>query len=225
MVVEILVTQINIEKGEKMQGKFISIEGSDGSGKSTQITRINEYLNSKNILTYITREPGGTDISEKIRNILLDTNNNNMDYLTEVLLYSASRRQHISEIILPKLNSGVSVISDRFVDSSIAYQGYGRNLLKETTIINDIVTNGLKPDLTIYLYLPIETSRQRKSCEENHTLDRMELENLAYFQKVHDGFNKIYEDNMDRIIRIDASNNIDDVFYEIKIALDKLFEK
>lgn len=204
--------------------KFISLEGSDGSGKSTQLQKIKDYFINKNIETYYTREPGGTDISEKIREILLDKENKDMDYITEMLLYGASRRQHITEVIKPKLNEGITVISDRFFHSSIAYQGYGRDLLNETMVVNDIVTGGLVPDLTIYLYLPIDESQNRKANEENHTLDRMELQTYDYFQKVHNGFNKLYENNKDKMIRIDATQSIDEVFAEIEKALNTLFE-
>lgn len=204
--------------------KFISLEGSDGSGKSTQLQKIKDYFINKNIETYYTREPGGTDISEKIREILLDKENKDMDYVTEMLLYGASRCQHIAEVIKPKLNEGITVISDRFFHSSIAYQGYGRDLLDETMAVNDIVTCGLVPDLTIYLYLPIDESQSRKANEENHTLDRMELQTDDYFQKVHNGFNKLYENNKDKMIRIDATQSIDEVFAEIEKALNTLFE-
>lgn len=205
-----------------MKGKFISLEGSDGSGKTTQMAKIKEYLKTNNIDAYYTREPGGTIISEQIREMLLDTENKNMDYTTEMLLYGASRRQHLKEVILPKLDQGTTVVSDRFFHSSIAYQGYGRDLLEETLAVNKIVTNGRLPDLTIYLYLPIENSRQRKATEENHTLDRMELENLEYFEKVHNGFNQVAKDY--NMLKIDATKNIDEVFLEIKNALDNLFK-
>lgn len=206
-----------------MIGKFISLEGSDGSGKSTQLQKIKDYFINKNIEAYYTREPGGTDISEKIRDLLLDKDNKSMDYITEMLLYSASRRQHISEIILPKLNDGITIVSDRFFHSSIAYQGYGRNLLNETLAVNDIVTDGLVPDLTIYLHLPIENSIKRKTNEENHELDRMELENIEYFERVYNGFNEIYKNDKYNILRIDATKSIDEVFAEIEKTLDKLF--
>lgn len=217
------------------KGLLISIEGSDGSGKTTQIKNIESYLIKKNIEIYVTREPGGTIISEKLREILLDSNNKNMDSLTEMLLYSASRRQHIKEIIEPKLNNNITVISDRFYHSNIAYQGYGRGLLEETLLVNKLVTNinnsNLKPDLTIYLRLPLDISKERKLKkikEDNSNLDRLENENDNFFSNVYDGFESIFNNSNNEIngeiLVIDAKQSEEKVFEEIRLSLDNIYK-
>lgn len=217
------------------KGLLISIEGSDGSGKTTQIKNIENYLIKKNIEIHITREPGGTVISEKLREILLDSNNKNMDSLTEMLLYSASRRQHIKEIIEPKLNNNVTVITDRFYHSNIAYQGYGRNLLDETLLVNNLVTKindtNLKPDLTIYLRLPLDISKERKLekiKEDNSNLDRLENENDNFFSNVYDGFESIFNNSNNEIngeiLVIDAKQSEEKVFEEIRLSLDNIYK-
>ncbi len=204
------------------QGKFISIEGSDGAGKSTQLERIKSYFQSNAIDHIVTREPGGTPLSEVIRAILLDKNYSEMDDVTEMLLYAAARRQHIVETIMPNLQKGVSVITDRFVDSSIAYQGYGRNLLEETVQANQIATGGLLPDLTIFLYLSREQSIERKKRMQV-ALDRMELQQEAFFQNVETGFLTLAKENQNRILKIDASQSEEVVFAEIEVALEQLY--
>ncbi|MFI3175031.1 MAG: dTMP kinase [Bacillota bacterium] len=204
-------------------GKFISIEGSDGAGKSTQLKRIESYLHSKNIEHIITREPGGTPLSEAIRTLLLSKDYGEMDDMTEMLLYAAARRQHIVEKILPTLAKGVTVVTDRFVDSSIAYQGYGRNLLKETKEVNALATGGRTPDLTIFLYLSREQSRERKK-EMKVALDRMESQQEAFFQNVETGFLTLAEENGNRIVKIDASQSEEDVFSDIQSALERLYD-
>lgn len=204
------------------QGKFISIEGSDGAGKSTQLQNIASYCKAKQIDHLVTREPGGTALSEAIRTLLLSKDYGEMDDMTEVLLYAAARRQHVAEKIVPALQQGVTVITDRFVDSSIAYQGYGRNLLPQTEQINAFATAGLMPDLTIFLYLSREKSRERKQ-EMQTTLDRMESQQETFFQNVETGFLTLAKENENRIVKIDASQPMESVFSDIQSALDRLF--
>ena len=149
-----------------MKGIFISFEGADASGKSTQIRLLREWLESKGIEPLVTREPGGTAIGEKIRAILLDRENGEMLPLTEALLYAASRAQHVGQVIRPALKEGRVVITDRFVDSSIAYQGYGRGLGEVAEIINTPAVDGVLPDLTILLVVDPEDMRRRRDPGE-----------------------------------------------------------
>ncbi|MFV0313760.1 MAG: dTMP kinase [Anaerotignum sp.] len=206
-----------------MKGIFISVEGSDGSGKSTQIKKIEEYLKSKNQEILLTREPGGTLISEKIRELLLDPSHKEMTAKTEMLLYAAARAQHLEEFILVQLQQGKNILSDRFVDSSIAYQGFGRGLGEMVTEINHIATGGISPDITFFLDLSPEDGIDRKKAEQNHSMDRLELEKQEFHQRVHVGYRSLCHTNETRICRIDASQSVDAVFMEIKVKLDNLF--
>ncbi|WP_317855379.1 dTMP kinase [Chakrabartyella piscis] len=208
-----------------MNGFFISIEGTDGSGKSTQIRKIEAYLQSKNHPFLLTREPGGTQIAERIRDLLLHPEYREMTAKTEMLLYAAARAQHVEELILPTLASGTSILTDRFVDSSIAYQAFGRELGDMVQVVNDIATGGKKPDLTIFLDLPPHLGIVRKQKEENHTMDRLELEANTFHEKVYEGFVALCQKEPDRVKRIDASQSVDAVFAEILRELDVLLMK
>ena len=157
-----------------MKGYFITIEGSDGSGKSTQLKKIISYLEEKQVDLVVTREPGGTDVAEAIRELILDPAYPQMTAKTEMLLYAAARAQHVEEKVLPALQAGKVVLSDRYVDSSIAYQAYGRGLGDMVAQVNAIATGGLVPDLTVFLDLPPAVGMARKQQEENHELDRLE---------------------------------------------------
>ncbi|WMI81459.1 dTMP kinase [Anaerotignum sp. MB30-C6] len=206
-----------------MRGFFISVEGSDGSGKSTQIKKIEEYLKSRNQEILLTREPGGTLISEKIRELLLDPTNKEMTAKTEMLLYAGARTQHLEEFILPNLQQGRSILSDRFTDSSIAYQGFGRGLGDMVAEVNYIATGGISPDITFFLDLSPEAGIARKKAEVDHTMDRLELEKQEFHQRVYDGYKALCNLHEQRICRIDASQSVDAVFAEIKESLDRLF--
>ena len=170
-----------------MKGYFITIEGSDGSGKSTQLKKIISYLEEKQVDLVVTREPGGTDVAEAIRELILDPAYPQMTAKTEMLLYAAARAQHVEEKVLPALQAGKVVLSDRYVDSSIAYQAYGRGLGDMVAQVNAIATGGLVPDLTVFLDLPPAVGMARKQQEENHELDRLEQEKLEFHQKVYEG--------------------------------------
>lgn len=206
-----------------MNSFFLSVEGTDGSGKSTQLKKIATYLREKGQTVLMTREPGGTEISEQIRGILLDPKNQDMGDKTEVLLYAAARSQHIEEFILPALSRGETVLTDRFTDSSVAYQGFGRGLGTIVTQVNEIATGGFKPHLTIFLDLPPDVGIQRKKQEVGHTMDRMELEKQTFHQRVYEGYIHLCETEKSRIRRINANRSIEDVFSEIQIYLDELF--
>lgn len=209
-----------------MKGYFITIEGTDGAGKTTQITLLSEYLKQKKIDFLLTREPGGTPISEKIREILLDISNEDLCDSTEVLLYAASRAQHLQQTILPAVQQGKLVLCDRFVDSSIAYQAFGRGVdRKQVKFINAYATNGIQPDLTIYLDLPPHKGILRKQKEQMHEMDRMEQEKMEFHEKVYEGFQNLAQNYPERIKKIDASKSIEEIQKQIQIQIDKLMEK
>lgn len=193
-----------------MIGKFIAFEGSDGSGKTTILNNVEKFLIENNIDFIITREPGGTKISEEIREILLSNDNSEMSARTEALLYSASRAQHVDELILPNLQKGKLVISDRYVLSSLAYQGFGRELgydsVKE---INDFATDNLSPDYTFFFNVDPITVLKRK--RNNFVTDRLENESNSYHNKVYNGYQEILKRNKDNLIIIDASKSIEEV--------------
>ena len=208
-----------------MRGKFIVIEGIDGCGKTTQIEEISRWLptsglmgeNSKLIKT---REPGGSLLGKKLRNLILDNNKNNQpSALAELLLYSADRAEHVSKIIAPELEKQNWVISDRFADSTLAYQGYGRNInLDIIKNIESIVCQGKKPDLTIFLEISAEESVLRR---KNLIPDRMESEGINFLQKVNEGFKLIAKEKNWKVIS--ATQNIDTISREIKETLLKNF--
>lgn len=191
------------------KGMFITFEGSDGSGKTTQIRLFEKYLIENNYSVVCTREPGGTPISEKIRALILDPENKEEGPVTEMFLFAAARAQHVSEKIAPALAEGKIVICDRFTDSSIAYQGYARGLGEQVEIINEYAMQGTKPDITFFLDLSPEKSRERNA--ETGKADRMELEKNEFHKKVYDGFKALCEKNKDRYVVIDASQSIESV--------------
>lgn len=207
-----------------MSGLFITMEGTDGSGKTTQINMLKDYLEKKGYEVVFVREPGGTKIGEKIRNIILDIDNKEMDYMTEAFLYTASRAQLVNEIILPALKNGSVVLCDRFVDSSIVYQGMGRELGEDTiSKINYIATGGLKPDITIFLYLSPEKSIERK--KEQKKLDRLESEKQYFHKKVYYGYMKLAKKHSKRIKKIDASYDIETVHNAIVEKIEAFLYK
>lgn len=168
---------------------FITFEGIDFCGKSTQVNLLKKYLEDKNKDVKLIREPGGTDISEKIREILLDKSHEKMFIETEVLLFSASRAQLVREVIQPYLKENIYVISDRFHDSTIAYQGFGRSIpLDFIRKINEFAIGGAIPDLTFIIDISIEESGRRKSQVKKELLDRIELSEINFYKKVRDGY-------------------------------------
>lgn len=168
---------------------FITFEGIDFCGKSTQVKLLKEYLESKNETVKLIREPGGTEISEKIRDILLDKKNNKMTMETEFLLFSASRAQLIRERIRPYLNEGNFVISDRLHDSSIAYQGFGRGIpIEQIESISCFSVGDTIPDLTFFIDIPVEEAERRKALNSNVELDRIEVSKDGFFERVRNGY-------------------------------------
>ena len=199
-----------------MNGKFIVFEGPDGSGKTTILNKVNEILISKGYKTNLLREPGGTFISEKIRDIIIDNENINMDAKTEALLFAASRAQLVSEKIKPLMEAGEIILCDRFVLSSLTYQGVGRGLgIDEIKAINDFATGGLKADLTVFFNIDYKDALIRKRA--NFTADRLENEEFDFHKKIFDAYLDMAKLYQDEICEIDASRSIDEVS---KSALD-----
>ena len=197
-----------------MQGLFITMEGCEGAGKSLQCKMLSQYLQGLGYNTLLTREPGGTKISEQIRGILLDPVNKNMSPATEALLYSAARAQHIFEAIKPALEKGFFVISDRFTDSSIVYQGFARKLGYENIKnINAFATNGLEPDITFFIDISPESSLTRKQSDA--ALDRIELENIKFHMDVYEGYKKLAKQNPGRVMTINGSRSPDEIHKDI----------
>ena len=203
------------------KGLFITFEGPDGSGKSTQITLLKNYLKGNGYKAVLTREPGGTPISEKIRDIILDKANSEMSYMTEALLYAASRAQHVDQVIRPALSLGQMVISDRFVDSSIVYQGCGRKLGDSVEIINRYAMGDCVPDVTFLLKLDPKIGIKRAS---GGVPDRIESEKLSYHRDVYDAYIKLEKKYPRRIVGIDASGGIEQIHKEITDRIDELLK-
>lgn len=185
-----------------MKGLLISLEGPDGCGKSTQIAYIKEFLEETGYEVILCREPGGTKISEQIREVILDKDNREMDDVTEMLLYAAARAQLVAEVIKPALEAGKIVICDRFVDSSAVYQGIARGLgIDAVYQVNSYALHGLTPDVTFLLDLPAEEGIRRK--DKQHALDRMELETLSFHEQVAEGYRTLAK-GQERIILVNA---------------------
>ena len=206
-----------------MKGYFISVEGGDGSGKSTQMQNIEAYLKAHGQEVLRTREPGGTPVAEKIRELILDPANQSLTGRAEMLLYAAARAQHVEEKILPALKAGKTVLSDRFTDSSIAYQGIGRGLGGMVAEVNRIETGGTEPDLKIFLNLTPAAGMERKNRQDGHTLDRLEQEQAAFHEAVYAGYLALAKENSGRIANIDADRPAEAVFADIKKELDRVF--
>ena len=203
-----------------MQGNLITFEGIDFSGKSVQANFLNEALKDRKLPVLFLREPGGTEISEKIRSVLLDNANHKMSAMTEVLLYSAARAQMVRESIIPHLEKGFVVICDRYFDSTTAYQGFGRKIdLDFIKKLNSFATEELVPDLTFLIDLDPEIALQRKKAN----LDRLEKEDLEFHQRVRNGYLEIARPNTERFVIIDGKQSIeviqDEIFMEVKSKL------
>lgn len=201
---------------------FITFEGPDGAGKTTIISMVARQYED----AILTREPGGIDIAEQIRGVILNQENTAMDPRTEALLYAAARRQHLIEKVKPALGEGKVVFCDRFVDSSLAYQGYARGLgIDEVLNINQFAIENMMPDLTIYFDIEPEVGLKRINKNKGREINRLDLENLEFHQKVREGYHHILERFADRIVKIDASGTLEEVFQRtIQIIKDKLEE-
>ena len=199
------------------RGLFISLEGPDGSGKSTQIEFLKTYFEELGLPCVFTREPGGTPISEKIRAIILDKENSEMDDMTEALLYAASRAQHVAEKIRPALSEGKIVICDRYVDSSIAYQGGGRQMGSQVAEINAYATMGCMPDLTILIEVDPRVGKKRIAAGER---DRLESERIRFHDRVLSGYRKLAEEDPDRVIPVDGTGSREEIRDTIRGYVD-----
>ena len=193
-----------------MSGKFITIEGTEGAGKSTNLSSIEKVLNDFDISYIVTREPGGTAVGEELRSVLLKNESINISGQTELLLMFASRMQHINDVIKPALKLNKWVICDRFTDASYAYQGYGRQLnLSFISSLENLVHPDLQPDLTLILDVPVNIAMGRVYNRGN--LDRFEQEDVAFFIRVRAGYKEIAKNNIDRCREIDASKDLAEV--------------
>ena len=209
-----------------MQGRFISFEGPDGAGKTSVISAIQEWLTQKygKQTILLTREPGGNRISEQIRQILFDDHNTNMDARTEALLFAAARRQHIVEDIEPALQAGKIVLSDRYVDSSVAYQGGGRHLgADDIWELNQFAIHGLLPDLTIYLDVPSELGLERISKHRQNQVNRLDREKLRFHQDVRNAYLTLAHRHQKRIQLIDASQSLPKVINTVQETIQNRF--
>lgn len=204
------------------EGYFISFEGGDGSGKSTQIQILREFLEERGYDVILTREPGGTPISEKIRSIILDKANSEMDDMTEALLYAAARAQLVSQIIRPALEEGKVVICDRFVDSSMAYQAYARGLGDSVKTINAFAVGDCMPDLTILLKVNPQVGSSRIGNRER---DRIELASSDFHKKVYEGYLQLEKLYPERIVGIDSADTIENISGIISERIAGLLER
>lgn len=204
------------------KGYFITLEGNEGAGKSSIVEMAAQYLSSKGLEVITSREPGGIAIAEQIRSVILDKNNTMMDGRTEALLYAAARRQHYIEKISPSLQDGKTIICDRFIDSSLAYQGHARGLgIDEILSINEFAVDGMFPDLTLYLDVDPEIGLQRIRENENREVNRLDLESLSFHHKVREGYLEVVNRFPERIVKINANEQLDAVFEEVKRVFDQ----
>lgn len=205
---------------------FITFEGGEGTGKTTVINNLYNHLIDLGYLVVKTREPGGSKISESIRSIILDVNNTEMDYKTEALLYAASRRQHLIEVVIPALKENKIVICDRYIDSSLAYQGYARGLgIEEVKKINEYAINGYWPDLTIYIDLDPSIGINR--IMSNHrVVDRLDAEKISFHELVREGYIKLSQMYPNRIKTIDGNVTLETLTkITERIVMDRLKER
>jgi len=207
------------------KGIFISFEGGEGSGKTTMIALIKQSLEESRIKTLVTREPGGIAISEQIRGILLDSNNGLMDGRTEALLYAAARRQHLVERVVPALESGFVVLCDRFIDSSLAYQGYARGIgIAEVLSVNSFAIDHVMPQLTFYFDVDPQVGLERIKGNISREINRLDLESIDFHQKVREGYKVVCAMYPERIVAVDANRSVDEVLKDIKKLLQPFLQ-
>ena len=207
------------------RGLFITFEGTDGTGKTTQIERLSVDLKRAGYDVCLTREPGGTPISEQIRDMLLNPDHSEMAATTELLLYAASRAQHVSEVIKPALEAGKIVISSRFADATVVYQGYGRGLdLDRIHHLNRIATDGVRPEVTFVLDLPVEIGLQRVQSSRGG-LDRLEREKIEFHRRLREGYQTLAKQEPQRLKIIDAQVNPEQVYAQIQSIIQPLLQK
>ncbi|MCM3588590.1 dTMP kinase [Mesobacillus maritimus] len=204
------------------QGVFISIEGPEGAGKTTIINMLTEQLELEGQQVISTREPGGIDIAEQIREVILNKSNTAMDSRTEALLYAAARRQHLVEKVRPALAEGKMVLCDRFIDSSLAYQGYARGLgIDEVYSINKFAIENMMPSITLYFDLDPRIGLERINKNKGREINRLDLENVEFHEKVREGYLQLVERFPERMVKIDASKPVEEVFKEAKKRIEQ----
>lgn len=208
-----------------MCGLFITVEGPEGAGKTTIIERLRMDFSASGVPVLATREPGGIEIAEKIRTIILDKEHTMMDGRTEALLYAAARRQHLTEKIIPALRRGTLVLCDRFIDSSLAYQGFARGLgIDEVYAINQFAVNGLMPDITLYFDIEPEAGLKRIAKHAGREINRLDLETIEFHQKVREGYKLLLNRFPERMVEIDASQPMDNVYEAAKNIIEEQFK-
>lgn len=204
-----------------MNKRFITFEGGEGSGKTSLIQALAEDLRAKQQQVIVTREPGGIDIAEQIRGIILDPANTAMDGRTEALLYAAARRQHWVERVKPALERGELVLCDRFIDSSLAYQGFARGLgMDEVKEINQFATEGIMPATTFWLDVDPEIGLSRIASNTQREVNRLDMEDLAFHYQIREGYRLLAKQYPERIIRIDANRPLEEIRMELATVLD-----
>lgn len=209
----------------KNNGVFISLEGPDGAGKTTIFHLLGKQLKEQGYDILTTREPGGIPIAEQIRHVILDKANIAMDARTEALLYAAARRQHLIEKVKPALNMGKIVLTDRFIDSSLAYQGYARELgIDEVLAINQFAIEEMMPQLTLYFDIEPEIGLKRINRNKGREINRLDLETLSFHKKVREGYLILRDRFPERIVTIDASQSVEEVFSQAKATIMKFIE-
>lgn len=208
------------------KGIFITIEGPDGSGKTTILQMLAENLEKEGHAVVATREPGGIEIAEQIRKVILDPENTAMDPRTEALLYAAARRQHLAEKVKPALKEGKIVLCDRFVDSSLAYQGHARGLgIDEVYSINEFAIENMMPAMTLYFDVAPEIGLERINKNKGREVNRLDMEKLEFHQKVREGYMILAERFSDRIVKVDASKDLDTVYGQAEAQIKKQLNK
>ncbi|MCA9746990.1 MAG: dTMP kinase [Lactococcus sp.] len=207
-----------------MNGILISLEGPDGAGKTTVLQNILPELEKSSYKVLQTREPGGVRVAEEIRNIILSTENTEIDSKTELMLFAAARRLHMQTKMLPALAAGEMVIVDRFIDSSVAYQGYGRELgVEPVNWLNEFATDGLKPDLTLYFDIDTDVALERIMKNRADEVNRLDLERAEMHRKVRQGYLEIVKNEPERFVTIDASQELDKVVADTLTVIKKKF--
>ena len=202
-------------------GYFITFEGGEGTGKTTIINYISKYLNDKGYSVVTTREPGGIDIAEQIRSIILDVKNTKMDYRTEALLYAASRTQHLAEKVIPALNENKIVLCDRYLDSSLVYQGIARGLGIDNVLKVNMFATEYMPNITFFIDVKPEICFKRLK-DNNREMDRLDLENMDFHNMVYEGYKEVAKMYPKRIVSINGDRKIEDILVDIKDRIDKL---
>lgn len=207
------------------KGMFITFEGGDGAGKSTVINKVYDELVEKNLSCMITREPGGIDIAEQIREVILNVKNTKMDARTEALLYAAARRQHLAEKVVPALEEGKVVLCDRFLHSSLAYQGYARGLgIEEVYEINKFAIDSYMPDLVILFDIEPKLGLERINKNKGREINRLDKENMDFHDKVREGYSILMEKYNHNIVKVDASGSVDEVYLQVSKIINENIE-